>query len=123
MDRTFDVFLSCDPADRDDARQLYEAMTGRGERVLWDLDLKGDQQWLESLRVLIGRCDVLAVLMTQRSLDSDWVKIECAMAIALQKRIRPILLGCPPDKLPEFLKSWQAERFDEAKKRTRDERA
>lgn len=77
------IFLSYSRADHDLAMALTSALKAAGHIVLWDIDRIRTGDLLEDrIRACIDLADYLVALITEQSVDSDWVEREVKMAIA-----------------------------------------
>jgi beta-lactam-binding protein with PASTA domain len=74
------VFLSYASEDRERARRLADAMTGRGYRVWWDRQIVPGQTFDEVIEQALDESGCVVVLWSSASVKSQWVKTEAAEA-------------------------------------------
>ncbi|MEV0604127.1 toll/interleukin-1 receptor domain-containing protein [Streptomyces sp. NPDC050315] len=92
--RTERVFLSYSRKDTALARRLVDRLQGRVGEVWVDWqDIKPSTQWREELSEAIRSSDALVVLVSPHSLRSPYCWDECKQAIALGKRILPVIVS------------------------------
>lgn len=104
-----DVFLSYSTQDKDEAREIYDAVQRVGRRCfLSEKSLRPGDNFNEEIRSALEHAHEVWILVSPGSIQSTWVQREVAAAWALKKRIVPILLRCAPDDLPEILAASQA---------------
>jgi len=72
------VFLSYAHDDRIKAQQLNAVLAERGYTVWWDGLIEGGAQFAKSIRDALEAADVVIVLWSERSIESDWVCDEAA---------------------------------------------
>ena len=91
------IFLSYAHADAKRAQQLAAALSGRGYTVWWDALIEGGAQFARSIREALESADVVAVLWSKTSTESDWVCDEAAQGRD-RKRLVPLSLdgSLPP---------------------------
>lgn len=88
------IFISYSQADRMFADRIFENLTAMGFNVWIDIEgIAGGQNWLEAIETAIKNADVVIVLMSPTSIESRWVIQEIHYALALDKRILPILIS------------------------------
>jgi hypothetical protein len=105
---TFDLFLSFSSHNESEAGRIEDAAKAKGLRVFMSKkDLASGDTWDDRLREALLGSRELAVLISPKSLGSEWVTTEWGIAWALQKRITPILLRCDVSQLPDRLKRYQ----------------
>ncbi|MFI0035695.1 TIR domain-containing protein [Streptomyces mutabilis] len=87
------VFLSYSRKDSDRARRLCARLEGRlGELwVDWQA-IRPSEQWRESIAEAIRTADAFVVLLSRDALASTYCRDECRQAIALRKRILPVVI-------------------------------
>ena len=91
------IFLSYAHADARRAQQLAAALTARGYTVWWDNLIEGGAQFAKSIRAALESADVVVVLWSTSSIESDWVADEAAQGRD-RKRLVPLSLdgSLPP---------------------------
>lgn len=105
----YDLFLSFSSQDR----HIAEAIVERAERLglrcfAFTRGLRGGDIYAEMIRKAIRSSREMAVIVSERSLRSKWVKFESAAGWGLQKRITPILVNLKPASLPLGLRGASA---------------
>ncbi|MCP4549713.1 MAG: TIR domain-containing protein [bacterium] len=102
----YDVFLSHSSRDEEEARKLYDRLKSKGFSVYSAKKaLSGGDSFTEEIRGALQASSELWIIITRRSLKSNWVTAEWAAGWALEKRLVPILLGCEPEELPDQLRA------------------
>jgi hypothetical protein len=99
----YDVFVSYASADKDEAKQIREAIESAGGKVYMDQKLTPGSDFADEIRTALRSSRQLWLLLTPSSLKSDWVLSEWSAAWALGKTIIPILLRCDHPDLPDRL--------------------
>lgn len=97
------VFISYARADGASAAAQLRAQLMRAGYTVWrDIeDMQGGLEWVEQLRAALREVDAVIVLLTPSSAASKWVGREWDNALALRKRVIPLLIqDCDiPDEL------------------------
>lgn len=102
--RQHDVFLSYSAHDKDEAREIYNALTKVGKKCfLAEKNLQPGDRFDDEIRDSIVASKEAWILVSPSSISSAWVQREASAAWVLKKRIVPIMLRCGPSDLPEFL--------------------
>lgn len=99
------LFLSYARADRALAERLADALTLAGYTVWWDALIEGGAQFAASIRDALETADVVIVLWSKDSVDSDWVRDEAALGRDRHRLIPLTLDGTPP---PLGFRQYQA---------------
>ncbi len=100
----YDVFLSYSTQDKDEARQIYDALAEVGKSCFMaEKSLQPGDKFQDEIRASIRASAEVWILVSPRSIQSAWVQREVSAAWALDKRIVPVLLQCSPRDLPEIL--------------------
>ena len=100
----FDVFLSYSSLDKDEAREICEALGKKNKKCfLAEKSLQPGDKFADKIRDAIKRANEIWILVSPNSVRSDWVQREVAAAWALEKKVVPVLLRCAPRDLPEAL--------------------
>ena len=98
----FDVFIADVVDDREFAQALAGALRKRGLSV-WreEEQIKPGDYWADRVQdALHGSENVVFVLSTGAA-KSNWLAVELGGALALQKRIIPVIkAGTPPEEIP-----------------------
>jgi hypothetical protein len=93
----YKVFISANPADADLAEDLARRL-GQAH-ITVAAQAKGNRRELEALR----GADELLALITERSLENDWVMFEMGAAASLRKPVTQVVVGMDRRPLPPFL--------------------
>jgi TolB-like protein/Tfp pilus assembly protein PilF len=99
------LFLSYARADRTRAERLADILTKAGYTVWWDALIEGGAQFAASIRQALETADVVIVLWSKSSVDSDWVRDEAALG---RDRHRLIPLTIDGTKPPLGFRQYQA---------------
>jgi hypothetical protein len=87
------VFISYPSSNLEFARQLRTALAAQGYGVWMDrYNLPGSTHWQKSVRDAIQSCDQMVVVMSDETVQSDWVQYEVTTASQLNKPIIPVLV-------------------------------
>lgn len=105
----FDVFLSYASADRHIADELRFAIEEKGMSCFIDeRSIPAGSSWEDEIREALVLSKELVVLLTPRSVGSDWISMEVGAAWALGKRITPILMHVDREALPSLMNRYQS---------------
>jgi len=77
-DRPTTIFLSYAHADRAKAQRLAAALEQSGFTVWWDALIEGGSRFANSIDEALKKADVVLVLWSKHSVESDWVRDEAA---------------------------------------------
>ena len=107
-----EAFLSHSDQDRTFADRLAKTLVRHCIPVFYSRrHLRGAQQWHDEIGAALARCDWFLLVLSPRSVRSDWVKRELLYALdspAYQGHIVPILLrDCQPERLSWTLGQFQ----------------
>jgi TolB-like protein/Tfp pilus assembly protein PilF len=72
------IFLSYAHADREKAQRLTAALQKSGFVVWWDALIEGGTRYARSIDEALQSADVVVVLWSAQSIESDWVRDEAA---------------------------------------------
>ena len=87
------IFISYSRKDLAFVEKLAFNLQDAGYDVWYDLtDLEGGDRWSVEISKAIKECDAFMIVVSPRSMDSNWVEKEFLYASNQQKRIVPILL-------------------------------
>ena len=91
------VFLSYAHADAKRAQQLAATLEARDYTLWWDAKIEGGASFAKSIREALEAADVVIVLWSKTSVESDWVADEAAQGRD-RKRLVPLSLdgSLPP---------------------------
>lgn len=107
-----EVFLSHSSLDKDFVDSIAETLGNHGIPVWYSrTNILGAQQWQDEIGQALRRCDWFIVILSQKSVQSMWVKRELAFALNDNKynnKIIPVLYQpCDFDNL-----SWTLSLFE-----------
>ncbi len=85
------VFLSYSRADRAVAEKLGTALKKAGFEVWWDALIEGGAVFTQSIEAALNAADVVTVLWSESSVQSDWVRDEAGRGRD-RKRLVPVTL-------------------------------
>jgi hypothetical protein len=98
------IFISYASQDRDLAQRLLMAMGETGVSGWMDAaDISTGTAVSAAVRTAIKQSSALVVLLSPKSLHSQWINFEVGAALALNRPIIPIIIDGPglENKLPE----------------------
>ncbi|MBX7259716.1 MAG: TIR domain-containing protein [Candidatus Hydrogenedentes bacterium] len=96
------VFISHSSTDKWIARRISTDLVGYGVETFLDAkDIKTGDPIDETIRTHLSACDHLLLLLTPASVKSHWVLMEVGGAMALGKRIVPILMHLGANDIPD----------------------
>jgi TIR domain len=105
---SFDVFLSYSDADRGTSALIHGKISSAGGRIFMaPKEISPGDDFAERIREALVHSLELWLLVSARSVRSEWVISEWGAAWALEKRIVPILYQCDRAALPERLRRIQ----------------
>jgi hypothetical protein len=108
------VFLSFSYADRVEAEAIYQTIKDEGGRAfLSSKDRQPGSAIPDRVREELKRSDEVWLLLSPRSLRSEWVNLEYGAAWGLGKTIVPILFDLSAEELPAVLRQTEAFRYHE----------
>ena len=99
------LFLSYSRADRARAQKLADALELAGFEVWWDALIEGGAQFAHTISEALDKADVILVLWSRNSVDSDWVRDEAAIG---RDRHRLVPLSLDGSKPPLGFRQYQA---------------
>jgi hypothetical protein len=109
----YKVFLGYAHDDQDLAADLR----ARLEQVVPDIRVMNPElkpgEWSAALRASLEEADVVLVLLTATSLESQWVLLEVGAALSLRKRIVPIVVGLDATQLPSWVENDQYVKYSD----------
>ena len=111
-----EVFLSHSNQNRQFADTLAGVLRRHGVPVWYSqVNIIGAQQWHDEIGEALRRCDWFAVVLSQPSVESDWVKHELIYALThnrFKNRIIPITYEpCDTERLSWILPEFQSINF------------
>jgi hypothetical protein len=117
-----EVFLSHSNQNRQFADKLAEVLRFHNVPVWYSqINIIGAQQWHDEIGEALRRCDWFAIVLSQDSVESEWVKHELMYALRdnrFKNKIIPIVYEhCDPERLSWILPEFQfinfVENFDD----------
>jgi hypothetical protein len=107
--KPIDVFISYSADDREIAEDLANRLRALQLSVFLAHDtITTGPTWRSQVGVALRRCTVAVLLLSSKSLGSDWVRYEIGAIWALNKPCAPALLNCEAAELPELVREFQA---------------
>lgn len=102
MTTKFDVFISYVVADREFAQVLAGALRKRGLSVWWgEEQIKPGDYWADSIQDALQGSENVVFVLSAGAAKSNWLAVELGGALALHKRIIPVIkAGTPPEEIP-----------------------
>lgn len=110
---TYNVFLSHSAKDQDMANRIHTDLQRDRppslEVYYAPKSTESGKQWKSQLRDALNNCSELVVLLSQESLNSNWVMLEIGAAWARGIRVTPILIDkhLLLDDIPDFIRDFQ----------------
>lgn len=115
------VFLSYSRQDASAAERLKHDLSMRGVNIWSDTDLRAGDPWDRVLSSALERAEVVLVLISRSSIESNWVTSEWQSALARSKRVIPVLVeGARYSDLPPGLSHIQAANLNDGYQSTLD---
>lgn len=117
--RPREAFLSHSDGDRAFAGRLAQTLTRHRIRVFYSRrHLRGAQQWHDEIGRALARCDWFLLVLSPRSVRSEWVKRELLYALRSRRyhgHIAPLLLrDCQAMRLSWTLAQFQRVDFTQS---------
>jgi hypothetical protein len=113
--KRYSIFLSHSSQDAWLAKVIGEKIETTGVTVWLDeMSLTGGEQVGNAIRDGVRGTNETVVLVSNASLQSQWVAAEIGMALALRKRITPLLNNVAPDAMAPLsgIKSYELNHFE-----------
>ena len=109
MEERYDIFLSYSTRDEGLAKELSEKFDRAGLKCFMsEKNIKPGEKWSGRIHDALKYSTHVILLVTPRSLSSEWVKLETGAAWALDKEVIPVLRGVDAEELNDVLKMYQA---------------
>jgi len=87
------IFLSYAAADKEYAHKLYNLLSQHSDFYIFTLEmLSAGEDWESKLKDEISKSDIFIVLLSSKSVNSNWVLHELGAAWALNKPIIPVVI-------------------------------
>ena len=90
------LFLSYSRDDEPKARRLASCLQSLGYAVWWDALIEGGATYARKISVALDEADVVIVLWSAHSIESDWVRDEAAQGRDRRRLVPLSLDGSPP---------------------------
>jgi TolB-like protein len=103
-DKAVTLFLSYSREDEAHARRLAKTLEHCGYTIWWDALIEGGDAYSRSIAEALEKADVIIVLWSTRSIDSDWVRDEAAQG---RERHRLVPLSIDGSKPPLGFRQYQ----------------
>lgn len=117
---TYDIFLSYASADTGLASELRDAFQIRGVNCFMaKKDIQAAEDWENSIRQAMLEAYTVIVLLTPRSIKSDWVLMETGAAWALDKRRMAALVQVDAIEMNAPLSRKQAMKIETSEEKSR----
>jgi len=91
------VFVSYERTDRKTAQQLAEALRAESLDVWIDVEsIAAGENWQRQAADALDRSEAMVVLLTARSVESEWVRREVEYALSskrFERRLVPVVIG------------------------------
>ena len=100
------IFISYSKRDSEFAFKLADRLIESGRRVWIDRQIEGGERWRTSILQALRESQESIVILSPRSIGSDWVMHEGSVASGLEKPLYPVLME-PVDKLPVWMEELQ----------------
>lgn len=100
------VFLSYSYGDKETAQELAKNLQPAGISLEPDFAMSG-RQIVDQLKDSLRSASAMVILVSGRSLKSQWVQFEMGVALGVDKLIIPVLIGQEELALPEWLQGVQ----------------
>jgi hypothetical protein len=98
------IFISHSSKDKWAARRISEDLISFGVKTFLDeKDIETGQSIDSSIKKHLKNCNDFLVLLSPASIKSEWVLIELGGALALEKKVIPILLYVGANEMPQAL--------------------
>jgi hypothetical protein len=111
------VFISHSSKDKWAARRISKDLVGLGAATFLDeKDIRTGESIDESIKMHLKECDEFLILLSPASIKSPWVLIEIGGAIALEKKLVPILLYIGANEIPHPISKHLARDINELEK-------
>lgn len=107
----YKVFISYAERDSDLASDLAQRLEKVGSQVFTVQDLAPGEDWATGINRALENSDEVIALLTDHSVQSQWVMTEVGAAVSLRKRITPIAVGSP--QIPSLLQKYQFIKYSE----------
>ena len=98
------IFISHSSVDKWAARWISRDLELLGGKCFLDeKSIRTGESIDETIRISLSDCEDFMILLTPASIKSEWVLIELGGALALKKRIIPILLYLGTNEIPQVI--------------------
>jgi hypothetical protein len=110
------VFISHASADSEEATALDRRIRKRFKTFLAQRDLTAGEEFERTVRRKLLASDAVLVLLTPRSIRSEWVLTEWGTAWAIGTTVIPVILRCDLTDLPFRLRELQCVDYHDTKR-------
>ncbi|QSQ25178.1 toll/interleukin-1 receptor domain-containing protein [Pyxidicoccus parkwayensis] len=109
------VFVSYARQDANAVEGIKQAVEGIGHDIWFDRELKGGQQWWDTILEQIRSCDAFVFALSPNSAKSKACRLELMYAIGTQRALLPVMVGTVDARLfHEGLANYQNTDFRNA---------
>ncbi len=112
---SYQVFISASAKDSELAQDLSYRLQEAGAKVV-----AGEKPALEGTRISLDphlmKADEVVVLLTDHSVNSQWVLLEMGAAWGQHKRLTPVIVGLEDRELPHVVKSMSYVKYGDLRK-------
>lgn len=104
-----DCFISYSSQEEAIARQVYSVLASQEVSVfLAPLSVRPGDSWSDEIQSQLRKSSWVVFLASRAACHSPYAQQEVGMAIALNKRVVPVVWDMSPSQLPGWLKDVQA---------------
>ena len=101
----YDLFISHSQDDREWVQDLVSNLSDHGLRVWFDEQIAAGEMYVDRIQDALQKSHNVALVITPRNALSNWVAAELGAALALRKRVIPIIAKeTNPQDIPGPLK-------------------
>ncbi len=100
------IFISYSKKDSDFALKLAEDLQDAGFKIWIDRTIGGGDKCRETIEKNLKAAEEVIIVVSPKSMASEWVRHEGSLAYGWGKRLIPILIE-PVDSLPPWLEDYQ----------------
>lgn len=102
----YKVFISHSHHDARLARDLARRIQTAGAKpYIAEAEIKPRANWIDQIRSVMRSSDEVVVLLTSKSVSSEWLSLEMGVAFGLHKLITPITFNLSARELPIVVES------------------
>jgi nucleoside 2-deoxyribosyltransferase len=99
------IFISSSVRDSDLAHDLAKRLDKAGLKAITPAEnIDAGENIKSKIKEELRKADEVIVILTNNSLDSQWLLFEMGYATSLDKHVTPLIQGVEPDELPEIIR-------------------